>query len=402
MSKMTESELKAILSAEIADSIGHLGGELAEQRRKALRLLSRRALRQRAWRGAARWCRPTSPTSSNGSCRRCCASSPPATMSCASSRPGPRTRRWRSRRRSTSTGSSPATIPGFLTFYTLFKDALLQKNGIAKVWWEEDESSDARELPAQELRGDADHPRRSRCRAAGPREYQAERIGIDRTAPMVAAVTYHDLTVKRRRRSGARAHHDRAAGGIPDRRRARSIEEAPFVAHRVRKTVSELIEMGYDRDLVEVCPKRGRRPDGRTARALRVRRRPAIRGGADGLNRAMRESLAHRMLHQCDWDGDGIAERRKVTVGGSGRGDPRQRAVGRAAAVRLAHADPDAAPVLRPVDRRPGDGPAADQVFHPAADPRQPLSQQQRPPHHQRSGQPGRPADGRGPAASCG
>jgi hypothetical protein len=36
MSKMTESELKAILSAEIADSIGHIGGELSEQRRKAL------------------------------------------------------------------------------------------------------------------------------------------------------------------------------------------------------------------------------------------------------------------------------------------------------------------------------------------------------------------------------
>ena len=36
MSKMTESELKAILSAEIANSIGHIGGELSEQRRKAL------------------------------------------------------------------------------------------------------------------------------------------------------------------------------------------------------------------------------------------------------------------------------------------------------------------------------------------------------------------------------
>ena len=38
MSKMTDSELKAILAAEIADSIGHIGGELSEQRRKALDL----------------------------------------------------------------------------------------------------------------------------------------------------------------------------------------------------------------------------------------------------------------------------------------------------------------------------------------------------------------------------
>ncbi len=37
MSQMTESELKSILAAEIADSLAHLGGELSEQRRKALR-----------------------------------------------------------------------------------------------------------------------------------------------------------------------------------------------------------------------------------------------------------------------------------------------------------------------------------------------------------------------------
>jgi hypothetical protein len=37
MSQMTDSELKSILAAEIADSLAHLGGELSEQRRKALR-----------------------------------------------------------------------------------------------------------------------------------------------------------------------------------------------------------------------------------------------------------------------------------------------------------------------------------------------------------------------------
>lgn len=37
MTRMTESELKSILSSEIADSLAHLGGELSEQRRKALR-----------------------------------------------------------------------------------------------------------------------------------------------------------------------------------------------------------------------------------------------------------------------------------------------------------------------------------------------------------------------------
>src|SRR5215813_7010468 len=36
MATMTHSELKSILAAEVADSLAHLGGELSEQRRKAL------------------------------------------------------------------------------------------------------------------------------------------------------------------------------------------------------------------------------------------------------------------------------------------------------------------------------------------------------------------------------
>src|SRR3546814_10218682 len=32
--------------------------------------------------------------------------------------------------------------PGFLIFYTLFKDALLQKNGIVTLWWDEGETGE--------------------------------------------------------------------------------------------------------------------------------------------------------------------------------------------------------------------------------------------------------------------
>lgn len=34
--------------------------------------------------------------------------------------------------------------PGFLILYTFFKDALLQKNGISKIWWEEKETVEKR------------------------------------------------------------------------------------------------------------------------------------------------------------------------------------------------------------------------------------------------------------------
>jgi hypothetical protein len=72
-------------------------------------------------------------------------------------------------------------------------------------------------------------------------------------------------------------------------RRARSIEEAPFVAHRLRKTVSELIEMGYDRDLVDGLA--GSEDDDPTGerRERFAREDDHDRSVADGPNRAMRE-----------------------------------------------------------------------------------------------------------------
>jgi hypothetical protein len=45
--------------------------------------------------------------------------------------------RPRSRRRITSTTSSCSRTHGFLILYSFIKDALLQKNGFCKVYWEE-------------------------------------------------------------------------------------------------------------------------------------------------------------------------------------------------------------------------------------------------------------------------
>jgi hypothetical protein len=77
--------------------------------------------------------------------------------------------------------------------------------------------------------------------------------------------------------------------------------------------------MGYDRDLVGRLP--GAEEDDPTGER---RERFAIeddldRSAADSANRAMREVWITECYIRCDWDGDGIAERRKVTVAGSGQ-----------------------------------------------------------------------------------
>ena len=77
--------------------------------------------------------------------------------------------------------------------------------------------------------------------------------------------------------------------------------------------------MGYDRVLVDGLP--GSEDDDPTGerRARFAREDDQDRSVADGPNRAMREIWLTECYIKCDWDGDGIAERRKVTVAGAAR-----------------------------------------------------------------------------------
>jgi hypothetical protein len=318
MSKMTESELKAILSAEIEDSIGHVGGELSEQRRKALdyylgqpfgnEIEGRSKVVSTDVADTIEWILPSLLrifTAGDDVVRY----EPTGPEDEEVARQATEYANWIFTRDN----------PGFLILYTLFKDALLQKNGIGKVWWEETEE-DQREVYRQKT------PDEVQALLADPdvelieaREYRAERIGIDPSGAIVAMpVVFHDVTVKRRRRSG----RVRVMPVPPDEflisRRARTIEEAAFVAHRVRRSVSELLALGYDRKTVEALPDAGEDDPNGEERARFDFDDTGDPAGSHGLNRAMREVWITECYIRADWDGDGIAERRKITVGGTG------------------------------------------------------------------------------------
>jgi hypothetical protein len=317
MTDMTESELKSILATEIADSLAHLGGELSEQRRKALRYYlgepfgneveGRSKVVSTEVADTIEWILP-------GLLKIFTAGDEVVRFEPA----GPEDEEVAKQATEYVNWIFTRDNPGFLILYTLFKDALLQKNGIAKLWWEEGETA-ARESYTrktfEELQLILADPE---VEPIAHREYQD--IGVvsgPNGLPAEAAVTYHDIVVKRRRRSGAVRIMTVPPEEFLISRRARSIEDAPFVAHRLRKTVSELIEMGYDRSLIERLP--GAEDDDPTGeRRERFNIEDNDRTAADGPNRAMREVWITECYIRCDWDGDGIAERRKVTVAGSG------------------------------------------------------------------------------------
>ena len=123
--------------------------------------------------------------------------------------------------------------PGWEILYSWFHDALLQKNGIVKVWWDEYEAPEREEY-------------------SGLSEEDLQILITPTTVEVVehtvSDVGLHDVVVLRSS-YGGRVHIENVP---PDEflisREAKGIQDARFVCHRVKKTVSELRVMYPDDD----------------------------------------------------------------------------------------------------------------------------------------------------------
>jgi hypothetical protein len=214
--------------------------------------------------------------------------------------------------------------PGFITLTSMMKDALIQKNGIVKYWWEEGEKEERETY--RSLTPDAyaaivadksveviEHTERDIL--GGPAGYDAD-IGLAYSVAndMVPTLKVHDLVVIKRKPYGCVKVMAVPPEEFLIARDARNIRDSRYCAHRVTRTQSELIEDGYDKATVETLPTGSEVPSiEQTARATV--------GDDDELvsqvNRSMRPIEVTEHFIRVDWDGDGIAELRKVTTAGS-------------------------------------------------------------------------------------
>ena len=198
--------------------------------------------------------------------------------------------------------------PGWEVLYSWFHDALLQKNGIVKVWW--DEYEEAKREEYQNL-GDLEF------------EYLISDDGVEvleHTAVEGPEGMYHDVVIKRSNYDG----RVRIENVPPDEflisREAKSIKDARFVCHRVKKTLSELRIMYPDDDFtVEDLGGGDNMMDYNAERLARYQfdnsdnMAGLFNGGEE---EALREYWLHESFLRTDFDDDGIAELRKVcTVG---------------------------------------------------------------------------------------
>lgn len=216
--------------------------------------------------------------------------------------------------------------PGVLIAMTWIKDALLQKNGIIKVWWDESDREEREEYKnktGQEylaLQNDDEFEIEECTITIAEREYSEEEY-----AKMLAALpaagakleqeaTYH-VVGYRKRKVGQTKIENVAPEDFSIQKDHNSIDifTTSYCSERVRKTRSDLIEMGYDEDLVMSLP-----AGDVTAMTNEEWNRHKKEGGmprtnTDGIGDRSREMVIYYDHYiRADFDGDGVAELRHV------------------------------------------------------------------------------------------
>jgi len=204
---------------------------------------------------------------------------------------------------------------GFLALYTAFKDALIQKNGILKVYWDNAEKTEREEytrLTDYELE---DLLTSEEVKVKNHTEY--EEAITDDAGKEIDKVKLHDVVIKRTKLYGKVRIEPVPPEEFLIERRCKSIDTANFVCHRVNKTRTELVEMGYDKDLVESLPT----GDGDFYTDDKMARHQSVdfsHGETSG-DKSTQNVLIHECYIRMDVDGSGKSELMKITVAGDGK-----------------------------------------------------------------------------------
>ena len=197
---------------------------------------------------------------------------------------------------------------GVILMHNWMKDALLQKNGIVKYWWEDSEDPTKEEykgLNAEELTlmfADDEMELVSQ---------ETEEVGID---PMGMPILSYNVVIKKKKDAGRVCVENVPPEEFLIAKRDKNIKNARFVAHRTVKTRSDLIAMGYPQDQVDKMPAY----NDLTYTPERVARYSAgeMPDETQSLDFTMQEVELFECYIRTDFDGDGIAELRKVVYAG--------------------------------------------------------------------------------------
>lgn len=313
---MDSTELKSILQSEINDAAGYIGGDLSDQRTKAMDYYhgekfgneedGRSQVVSRDVADTIEWMKP--------SLLKTFAASDQAVRFDPE---GPEDEEQADQESDYCNYVFYKENEGFLILYTWINDALLQKNGIVKVYWDESE-----ETTREGYRGldDDEFMKLMNDDELEPIEHSQYNTPFEvmgPQGPMMQESLVHDVVFKRTTQKGKvtilpvppeeflinRDHN------------SLSVKDAAFVAHKVDKRISDLIAEGYDRKTVEALPSDDTISD--TAEADARRNLSDENTASTRSDKSMRKVKVYECYIRVDYDGDGIAELRKVTYAGN-------------------------------------------------------------------------------------
>ena len=207
---------------------------------------------------------------------------------------------------------------GFKVLYDAFKDALISKTGIIKHYWEEktevttENYANLTEIEYQSILANDD------LEVLQHTENLEQEAQLDENGTMVSPkITTHDCKIKRTKTSG----QVKVVAVPPEEflisRRAVDIESAQFICHRVKKTISDLILEGYDAKAVEDLPTYSQtQAEWNQERLARFSYDDDSIPPDEGTGPSRQVWIEECYTH-IDYDGDGVAELRKITKGGN-------------------------------------------------------------------------------------
>lgn len=350
--KLTDDDLKALTDAEMRQAVGYFGGKLAEQRRKA----------EAYFYGVAEG--DLAPPEVIG---RSAAVVPVVRNTIESMLPqlmvkftgGDTVVEFEPTQPDDEAKAQNCTdYLNYLFFkknnghsvtYSWFKDALKLKRGIVKVWWDtrdeetreeyqaltqvelaqimddpeievieqktqpDEEDAKQRQQAMEQLQQQLDQAISSPTPQSGVmvQQIQAQMAQIQKLPP----VMLYDISCKRKKSGGKLCIENVPPEEFLISRKGKTIQDSPFVGHRFRRTYSELRSMGYKN--VENLGS----DNGEWSNAERAERLQYDDDYVDLEDNTGDESQRRVWVTECylrvDFDGDGIAELRKVVRAGN-------------------------------------------------------------------------------------
>ena len=219
---------------------------------------------------------------------------------------------------------------GFQLLYNFFKDALIEKNGFLKIYWDDSEKVDyetyenlsiVEKEALQYTKDEIETVEEEVFEDESAKEKfeevlkQYEMQGVDISQVQVPNFNLYNCKIKRIKKTGKVKIESIPPEEFLIDRSAKTIEDADFVSHKVLMTRSDLVAMGYPQEEVDELPKSDLDiyNDEENVRLSDV----DDYNISSATDTSTEKVLVYESYVKYDYDQDGIAELRKIVSAGA-------------------------------------------------------------------------------------